>query len=133
MGLVRGLTTIVRRPGFTSALALGASGVGIALDPKRAGEVMRIPPMSARGVTEMRAGVGGTFAALGAWALLRGTTDAYTAVGVTWLGAAVVRTASMKLDDPEKDTTFWLFLAGETVLGVAGLLARGRKGSAIGA
>lgn len=127
MAVFRALTTIVRRPGFTSALALGASGVGIALDPKRAGEVMRIPPSSARGITEMRAGVGGTFAALGAWALLRGTADAYTAVGVTWLGAAAVRVLSMKVDEPETDWTFWAFLAGEATLGLAGVAARGRR------
>jgi hypothetical protein len=130
MGLIRGLTLVVRRPGFTSALALGASGVGIALDPERAGQVMRIPPSSPRGITEMRAGVGGTFAALGAWALLRGTSDAYTAVGVTWLGAAAVRAVSIQVDEPEKDSTFWAFLAAETVLGIAGLLAHGRVRSA---
>jgi hypothetical protein len=127
MTVVRVLTTIVRRPGFTSALALGASGVGIALDPSRAGAVMRIPPSSARGITEMRAGVGGTFAALGAWALLRGSSDAYAAVGVTWLGAAAVRLVSMRVDEPETDWTFWAFLAGETTLGLAGVLARGRR------
>jgi hypothetical protein len=30
----------------------------------------------------------------------------------------------MKLDDPEKDATFWTFLGLETVMGVAGVLAR---------
>jgi hypothetical protein len=89
---------------------------------------MRIPPTSARGITEVRAGVGGTFAALGVWAVLRGTSDAYTAVGVTWLGAAAVRMMSMQVDQPEKDWTFWAFLAGETTLGVAGVLARGDSG-----
>jgi hypothetical protein len=84
--------------------------------------------MSARGVTEMRAGVGGTFAALGAWAMLRGSKDAYTAVGVTWLGAAAVRAVSMQTDKPEKDATFWAFLALETTLGVAGVVA-GDRGS----
>jgi hypothetical protein len=127
MGLIRTLTLIVRRPGFTSALALGASGLGIALDPVRAGAVMRMPPASARGITEMRAGVGGTFAALGGWALLRRSSDAYTAVGVTWLGAAAVRTLSMQVDDPEKDWTFWAFLGAEATLGLAGLLARSRR------
>jgi hypothetical protein len=124
MGLIRLATTVVRRPGFTAALGLGASGIGIAVDPKRAGDVMRMPPMSARGITEMRAGVGGTFTALGMWALLRGTSDAYTAVGVTWLGAAAVRAISLKVDKPEKDATFWAFLGLETTLGIAGLLAR---------
>jgi hypothetical protein len=112
----------------TSAVALAASGAGIALDPQRAGAVMRIPPASARGITELRAGAGGTFAALGAWALLRGTADAYTAVGVTWLGAATVRAVSMQVDQPAKDASFWAFFAGEVALGVAGLLARGRVG-----
>jgi hypothetical protein len=129
MGLTRALTVVFRRPGFTSALGLSASGVGIALDPRRAGEVMRMPPSSARGITEMRAGVGGTFAALGAWALLRGTSDAYTAVGVTWLGAAAVRAISMETDKPEKDWSFWAFLGLETMLGLAGIMAgdRGAK------
>jgi hypothetical protein len=127
MGLLRAATLVVRKPGFTSALGLSASGVGIALDPRRAGEVMRMPPMSARGVTEMRAGVGGTFAALGAWAMLRGTRDAYTAVGVTWLGAAAVRAISMQTDKPEKDATFWAFLGLETTLGLAGILAGDRS------
>lgn len=127
MAVIRALLSMLRRPGFASAVALSASGVGIALDPRRAGDVMRIPPMSARGTTEMRAGVGGTFAALGAWAAHRGTADAYTAVGVTWLGAAAVRTISMQVDKPETDWTFWAFLAGETTLGLAGLLARGSR------
>lgn len=125
MRLLRLLTTLLRRPGFTAAMVLGASGIGIALDPKRAGNVMRLPPMSARGVTELRAGVGGTFAALGGWALRRGSSDAYTAVGVTWLGAAAVRALSLAVDDPETDWTFWAFFAGEATFGLAGLLARG--------
>jgi hypothetical protein len=121
------MASIRRRPGVVSALALAASGVGIALDPRRAGAVMQLPPVSARGIAEMRAGVGGTFAALGAWALLRRTSDAFTAVGVTWLGAAVVRTVSLQVDEPETDWTFWAFLAAETSLGLAGLLARRRS------
>ena len=127
MAATRAIGSALRRPGLTSALALGLSGVGIALDPIRAGDMMRIPPMSARGRTEMRAGVGGTFAALGGWAARRGTTDAYTAVGVTWLGAAAVRVLSMRTDDPETDWTFWLFLAAETTLGLAGVLSRGSR------
>jgi hypothetical protein len=127
MAVFRTFLSLLRRPGRASALALSASGVGIAVDPRRAGDVMRLPPTNARGVTEMRAGVGGTFAALGAWAALRGTSDAYTAVGVTWLGAAAVRAVSMQTDRPERDWTFWAFLGLETTLGVAGILARGRK------
>jgi hypothetical protein len=127
MAVIRMLSMVLRRPGLASAVALSAGGVGIALDPRRAGDLMHAPPMSARGVTEVRAGLGGTFAALGAWAARRGSEDAYTAVGVTWLGAAAVRMISMRTDNPERDWTFWAFLAGETVFGIAGLLDRGSR------
>jgi len=69
--------------------------------------------------------MGGTFAALGTWALARGTRDAYTAVGVTWLGAAGVRLLALKVDDPRTDVTYWAFLVGEIACGVAGILAAG--------
>jgi hypothetical protein len=69
-------------------------------------------------------GLGGTFAGLGLWALARRSSDAYTAVGMTWLGAAVVRGLSLRLDEPETDWTFWAFFAGEVGFGLAGLVAR---------
>jgi hypothetical protein len=127
-GIGRVVGQLVQRPGRSSSLALAASGVAIAMDPRRVGEVLQIPPATARGAAEIRIGVGGTFAALGTWALLRGTSDAYTAVGVTWLGAAVVRLLSLPLDEPETDLSFWAYLAGEITLGVAGVVAAGRSG-----
>ena len=71
--------------------------------------------------------MGGTFAALGLWALARRRTDVYTAVGVTWLGAAAVRALSLRVDEPETDWSFWAFFAGEVGLGLAGLIGRGRR------
>jgi hypothetical protein len=121
------LTTLVRRPGVTASAALAASGLAIAMMPEKVGHTLSIPPVSPRGVAEIRIGVGGTFAALGLWALLRGTSDAYTAVGVTWLGAAVVRVLSLRVDQPETDATFWAYLAGESTLGLAGVLAGSRS------
>jgi hypothetical protein len=124
------LTTLVHRPGVTASAALAASGLAIAAAPERVGQALSIPPISPRGVAEMRIGVGGTFAALGLWALLRGTSDAYTAVGVTWLGAAAVRLLSLRIDEPETDATFWAYLAAESTLGVAGVVAGNRRGAA---
>jgi hypothetical protein len=120
------LAALARHPGAVSSAGIAASGIGIALDPKRAAQALAITPTSSRGVAEIRAGIGGTFAALGLWALLRGTPDAYTAVGVTWLGAAAVRTLAIRVDEPQKDVTYWGYLAAELTLGVAGLMARGR-------
>jgi hypothetical protein len=128
---VAGLTThalaLLRRPGSTSSAALAASGVAIALQPRRTGAALHVPASSARGVAETRVGLGGTFAALGLWALLRGSRDAYTAVGVTWLGAAALRTLSLPVDEPETDWTYWAYLTGEVGLGLAGVLAGARR------
>ena len=117
---------LLRSPGRLSALALAGSGLAIALMPSRTGTVLAIPATTTRGTAETRAGLGGTFAALGLWAALRGSRDAYSAVGMTWLGAAAFRLLSLRLDEPETDATYWAYLAGELVLGAAGVAARGR-------
>ena len=115
------------RLGTVSAAALAASGLAIALLPEKTLANLELAPVSSRGITETRAGLGGTFAGLGLWALLRGTSDAYTAVGMTWLGAAAFRSYSLRADDPETSATYWAYLTGEVVLGTAGVLARSRR------
>jgi hypothetical protein len=112
--------------GGIASVALAASGIGIALQPQRAVEVLGLRAVSPRGIAETRAGLGGTFAALGLWALATGSADAYTAVGVTWLGAAASRTLSLGVDKPETDATYWAYLIAELTFGVGGLLARSR-------
>lgn len=104
-------------------MALAASGVGIILQPGQAVTTLGLSTTSARGVAETRAGLGGTFAALGLWALARRSRDAHTAVGVTWLGAAALRAASLRIDQPETDATFWAYLAAELTCGLAGVTA----------
>ncbi|MFL6238537.1 MAG: DUF4345 family protein [Actinomycetes bacterium] len=117
------LKVLVRQPGRVSSAALAASGIGIAVQPQQATRVLRLSATSSRGIAEIRAGLGGTFAALGLWALARGSKDAYRAVGLTWLGAAAVRTMSLRVDEPELDWTFWGFLGAEVLFGVAGVVA----------
>jgi hypothetical protein len=124
------LASLVRRPGITSSAVLAGSGIAIVAMPQRVGKAIGAPPVSGRGITEVRVGLGGTYAALGLWALARGTSDAYTAVGMTWLGAAAVRLLGMRLDTPEKDATFWTYLGLESVMGVAGVIAGGRRSAA---
>ena len=111
------------RLGTLSALGLAASGVGIALQPRQASASLDIPAISQRGIAETRAGLGGTYAALGTWSALRATPDAHTAVGMTWLGAAALRLVSLVVDKPRTSPTFWLYLAGELTLGTCGVAA----------
>jgi hypothetical protein len=115
------------RVGDLSALALGASGLAIALMPERSTKQLQLVATSPRGIAETRAGLGGTFVGLGLWALARRTSDAYTAVGVTWLGAAAFRTYALKKDEPETAATYWAYLAAESLLGLGAVAARGRR------
>ena len=126
------LGMLVRRRGAVSSLALAASGIGIALQPNQAASALGLSPTSSRGVAETRIGLGGTFAGLGTWALLRRSPDSYRAVGATWLGAAVTRMLTLQVDEPDADWTFWAYLAGEVALGLGGLTARGRRRDADG-
>jgi len=98
----------------------GAAGVVM---PRRVGSTLEVPAVSARGVAETRAGLGGTYAALGGWALVSRDPAAQAAVGVTWLGAAGVRLVSLVLDRPRTDVAFWAYLAVELGLGTAALAA----------
>ncbi len=100
-----------------SSGALMLSGIAGAVIPRRVGDSLHLSATSDRGVAETRAALGGTYAALGAWALVSGDPVAHTAVGVTWLGAAVVRVGSLVVDRPRTDWTFWGYLAAEVGLG----------------
>lgn len=117
------ISTVVRHRGAVSSLALAASGIGIILQPRQAVTTLGLRTDSSRGIAETRAGLGGTFAALGLWALARRSRDAHVAVGVTWLGAAALRLASLQIDQPETDVTFWAYLAAELTCGLGGIAA----------
>lgn len=123
-------------PGYGAAMKLGrlASGsllvaglAGVTM-PERVGEAMSLPPVGPRGRAEMRA-LNGTFAALGAWAFVTDSPAARTAVGITWLGAGVVRAGTRQLDNPEADPSYWAFLGCEVGFGLAGIL--GGAGGAV--
>lgn len=102
----------------------GAAGVAI---PERVAEALELPASTGRARAETRAGLGGTYAALGALALLDGSAGAQRAVGATWLGAGIVRLATLKVDRPRTDAAFWAYLALELGLGTSALLAARRR------
>lgn len=100
------------------------SGVAGVVTPRRVASALDLPATSARGVAETRAGLGGTYAALGGWALVSRDPGVQAAVGVTWLGAAGIRMASLRLDRPRTDWTFWAYLAAEIGFGMTAFSAR---------
>ena len=111
------------RIGRVSSAALMLSGLAGVVMPERAGAALELVPSSARGVTETRAGLGGTYAALGAWGLVSRDPAADVAVGVTWPGAGAVRLASLPADHPRANTAFWTYLALELGLGATSLMS----------
>ncbi|RNL60720.1 hypothetical protein EFK50_20660 [Nocardioides marmoriginsengisoli] len=113
--------------GHLSSLALMLSGAaGIAI-PGRVSDALDLTAGTARGVAETRAGLGGTYAALGAFALLSESAGAQRAVGATWLGAGVVRIASLRIDRPRTDGAYWAYLVAELGLGTAALVAARKR------
>ncbi len=115
--------------GRVSAAELMQSALAGVLTPEKVASALDLKPSSGRGIAETRAGLGGTYAALGVWALLSRRPAAHTAVGVMWLGAATARLSALAVDDPEPDTTYWAYLAAELGFGVAAVISGLRRTS----
>jgi hypothetical protein len=113
--------------GHVSSAALMLSGVAGVAIPAKVTAALELPPVSPRGLTEARAGLGGTYAALGAYGLVSGNAGAQRAIGWTWLGAGVVRLAGLATDKPRTDTAYWAYLACELGLGTAALVAARKR------
>jgi hypothetical protein len=103
--------------GRVASAALMLSGLSGVLMPRRVASALDLSPVSGRGVTETRAGLGGTYTALGGWALVSRNPAAQRAVGITWLGAAAVRLGSLVIDRPRTDLAFWAYLVAELGFG----------------
>jgi hypothetical protein len=113
--------------GRVSSAALMLSGLSGVLTPEKVATALDLSPGSKRGIAETRAGLGGTYAALGGWALVSRDPAAQRAVGVTWLGAAAVRLASLVVDRPRTDFAFWSYLAAEIGFGATALASASRR------
>ena len=97
------------------------SGVAAVVNPKGVVAALHLTADDTRGVAETRAGLGGTYAALGGWALISREPAADVAVGATWLGAAAVRIAARKVDRPPVTASYWVYLGLEVACGVVSL------------
>jgi len=70
-----------------------------------------------RGITEIRAILGGFFVALGAVPLILGAPETYVMLGITYLVVAVVRAASMIIDKSVEQSNV-ISLVVEIIFGV---------------
>jgi hypothetical protein len=112
--------------GRLSSAVLMLSGAAGLIAPDKVGAALELTATSQRGVAEIRAGLGGTYAALGAWALVSPEPAIESAVGAVWLGAAAARLASLALDRPRTSWSFWTYLGVEVGLGVTAVMSARR-------
>jgi hypothetical protein len=112
--------------GRVSSAALMLSGLAGVVTPTKVAASLDLTASSGRGIAETRAGLGGTYAALGAWALVSRRPAAQTAVGVMWLGAAAARIAALVIDDPQPDSSYWAYLVAELGFGTLAVLSGAR-------
>jgi hypothetical protein len=116
------------RIGQLSSTALMLSGFAGVVSPGKVAQALELTLDSPRGTAEVRSGLGGTYAALGGWALVSSQPAAEAAVGAAWLGAAGARLASLPLDRPKTSWQFWAYLGAEITFGVTALVsARSRR------
>jgi len=92
-------------------LTIVFGGIGFVAPRYAASALDLAPTNSTMGLSELRAGSGGLFVALGLWCLLSGGI-AYFALGVAYLGAGAGRVLSILLDKPPTKKVL-LFLAFE--------------------
>ena len=81
-----------------AAIGTIATGVVSLIWPRSVTGFTGLSPEGGRGITEIRAVLGGFFVALGAAPLLLKEPAAYRMLGIAYLVVAVVRTASMVID-----------------------------------
>jgi len=81
-----------------AAVATILTGLVSLLKPESVTGFTGLRPEGGRGITEIRAVLGGFFVALGAAPLLLNSPSAYTMLGIAYLGVGLVRGISMFVD-----------------------------------
>ncbi|MEL6960135.1 MAG: DUF4345 family protein [Pseudomonadota bacterium] len=93
-------------------LTVGFGAFGFLAPRYTAGALDLEPTGSTMGLSELRAGSGGLFVAMGLWCLLTGNPMAYFALGVAYIGAGSGRMLSILIDNPPRGKAL-AFLAFE--------------------
>ena len=99
-----------------AAVGTIATGLISLLRPRSVTGFTGLSPSGARGVTEIRAVLGGAFIGLGVAPLILGAAAAYRTLGLTYLAIAMARAASMIVDRSVESSNI-ISLAVEIVFG----------------
>lgn len=100
-----------------AALATVATGLFSLVFPMKVREFTGLELPGSRGVTEVRAILGGFFIALGAAPLIFGSQDMYLMLGIAYLAVAAVRCVSMFIDRSLMKSNY-ISLVTEIILGI---------------
>ena len=100
-----------------AALGTVATGLISLIRPRSVTGFTGLNPNGPRGITEIRAVLGGVFVALGIAPLILATPEAYRMLGIAYLAVAVVRTVSMVLDKSVEQSNI-ISVVVEIVFGV---------------
>lgn len=109
--------TVMRIIHLVIAVVTIGFGLLSVLAPQAALRFTGLAAPSGRGISEVRAVLGGVFVGLGIAALLYQTRAAFGTVGIVYLVIAVVRIASIFIDDASTASN-WGSLAFEVVCGI---------------
>jgi hypothetical protein len=103
--------------------AVGTVGTGLLalFNPKSVYGFTGLRAEGGRGITEIRAILGGLFIALGGVALFYRSPETYRMLGITYLGIALVRLVSMFIDDSVERSNI-ISLVVEVVFGMVLIL-----------
>ena len=102
---------------YIAALATIATGLYALVAPLKVRGFTGLELPGGRGITEVRAVLGGFFIALGAAPLIFASKDMYLMLGIAYLGVGVVRAVSMFVDQSLVQSNFISF-AVEIILGI---------------
>lgn len=109
---------------FVVLAATVASGLVLVVKPESVSGFTGLAPDAARGVTEIRAAMGGVFIALGVAPLFL-RRPAEFVLGLVYLTIAAVRAPFMFADGSVEEQSNWISLAFEVA--AAGILLAGRS------
>jgi uncharacterized membrane protein HdeD (DUF308 family) len=102
---------------FIVAVLTMAMGVILMIRPAAMRSFTGVSADNPRGITEIRAGVGGAFIGLGSAPLLLSNEAAYHMLGITYLIIGVIRLVSIFVDRTPVPSN-WISLAVEIIFGV---------------
>jgi len=109
--------TILQILKIIAAIGTIATGFISLVWPRSVTGFTGLSPTGPRGITEIRAVLGGFFVGLGAVPLILNAPVAYQMLGITYLFVAVVRTASMIIDKSVVQSNI-ISVAVEIIFGV---------------